>query len=118
MPEPELKQALSDAREVELTVTGRKSGQPSTRPVWFTEDGEKVFLMPVGGSGANWFKNVLQTPTIHLAAGGAEADVEATPITDASRVSEIMGRFSEKYGASSVTDYYPDQDAAVEVPLA
>jgi len=118
MSDSDLEQALHDAREVELTVTGRKSGNESTRPVWFVEEGETVYLLPVGGSGANWLKNVLRAPRIKLAAGGAEAETEAKTITDESKVSEILGQFGEKYGNSQVSQYYPDQDVAVEVSLA
>ena len=71
MPDTDLKQALQDAREVELTVTGRKSGEESSRPVWFTEEGNRIYLLPVGGSGANWFKNLLLAPRIRLAADPA-----------------------------------------------
>jgi deazaflavin-dependent oxidoreductase (nitroreductase family) len=113
----ELKEALDDAREVELTVTGRKSGQPSTRPVWFVEEAGTVYLLPVGGSGANWYKNLLETPTIRLAAGGANAETEGKPVTDAAEVKDLLARFSDKYGASQVEQYYPDQDVAVEASV-
>jgi deazaflavin-dependent oxidoreductase (nitroreductase family) len=113
----ELKQALDDAREVDLTVTGRKSGQPSTRPVWFVEEGGTVYLMPVGGSGASWYKNLLETPTIQLSAEGADAETEAKPVTDAGVVKDVVARFSDKYGASQVEQYYPDQDVAVEASV-
>ena len=113
----ELKEALDAAREVDLTVTGRKSGQPSTRPVWFVEEDGTVYLLPVGGSGANWYKNVLETPTIGLAAGGADAQTECKPVTDAAKVKDLLARFSDKYGVSQVEQYYPDQDVAIEASL-
>jgi deazaflavin-dependent oxidoreductase (nitroreductase family) len=113
----EFKEALDAARELELTVTGRKSGQPSTRPVWFVEEDGTVYLMPVGGSGANWYKNLLETPAIRLAAGGADTETEAKPVTDAAAVKDVMARFSEKYGASQVERFYPGQDAAVEASV-
>jgi deazaflavin-dependent oxidoreductase (nitroreductase family) len=118
MSDSGLAQALQEAREVALTVTGRKTGNESTRPVWFVEEGETVYLLPVGGSGANWFKNVLRAPRIKLAAGGAEAETEVKTISDAAKVSHILGQFGEKYGESQVSEYYPNQDAAVEVSLA
>jgi len=118
MSDADLAEALHDAREVELTVTGRKSGKESTRPVWFVEEGETVYLLPVGGSGASWFKNVLRAPRIKLAAAGAETETEVKTITDGSKVGKILGQFSDKYGNSQVSQYYPDQDVAVEVSLA
>lgn len=113
----ELKEALADAREVDLTVTGRKSGQSSTRPVWFVVEGGTVYLLPVGGSGANWYKNVLETPTIGLAAGGADAETKGKPVTDTAQVKDLLARFSDKYGASQVEQYYPDQDVGIEASV-
>jgi deazaflavin-dependent oxidoreductase (nitroreductase family) len=118
MGSAELKSALQNANEVELTVTGRKSGQESTRPIWFVEEDDKLLLLPVGGSSANWFKNVQKTPTIGLAADGAEFHGEAKPTEDATTVDHVVEAFGSKYGADRVKEYYPGADAAVEVPLA
>jgi hypothetical protein len=114
----ELKSALQGANEVELTTTGRKSGKESTRPIWFVEEDDKVLLLPVGGSGSNWFKNVQKTPTIGLAAAGADAQVDANATEDPSAVGHVVEAFGAKYGADRVKEYYPGVDAAVEVPLA
>ena len=117
MAAEEFKDALQQASEVELTVTGRKSGSESSRPVWFAQDGERILLMPVGGSGANWYRNLLKTPDVRLAANGAELSATAKPIEDAAAVADTLERFGAKYGADRVEEYYPGQDAAVEVPL-
>jgi hypothetical protein len=113
----ELKNALQNTSEIELTVTGRTSGRESSRPLWFVQEGEKLFLLPVGGSDSNWFKNVVKTPTIGLAADGAEFRTNAKPIEDAAAVGDVVERFRGRYGADRVTAYYPKTDAAVEVPL-
>jgi hypothetical protein len=113
----EFKQALQGKREVELTVTGRKSGRESSRPIWFVEDGDKVLLLPVSGSDSNWYRNLVKTPEIGLSADGAELRGSAKPIEDPEGVAEVVGKFGEKYGADRVEQYYPNQDAAAEVPL-
>jgi hypothetical protein len=118
MGSAELKSALQNANEVKLTVTGRKSGQESTRPIWFVQEDDKVLLLPVGGSGASWFKNVQKTPTIGLAAGGAEFHGESKPTEDPATVDHVVEAFGSKYGADRVKEYYPGADAAVEVPLS
>jgi len=117
MANEEFGKALESTREVELTVTGRNSGREISIPVWFVRDGEKVYLVPVNGSDSDWYKNVLNEPTIRLAAGGAQLAPRATPITDPARVGEILDMFRAKYGARDVESYYPKQDAAVEIPL-
>ena len=118
MSASDLKDALRDASEVRLTVTGRKSGNESTRPIWFVEEEDRVLLMPVGGRTANWYRNVVQTPEVRLAADGAELRATASPVEDASVVEDTIEKFSAKYGADQVKEYYPNQDAAVEVPLS
>jgi deazaflavin-dependent oxidoreductase (nitroreductase family) len=118
MGSAELKSALQDANEVDLTTTGRKSGNQSSRPIWFVEEGDRILLLPVSGSKSNWYRNVEKTPTIGLRAEGAELQVDARPTTDSPTVEHVVEAFSEKYGADRVKEYYPGVDAAVEVQLA
>src|SRR5882757_8234192 len=113
----EFNQALDDTREIELTVTGRNSGRQISIPVWFVRDGEKLYLVPVKGSDSDWYKNVLKTPTIRLAAEAAELNATATATSDTANVEQVLDKFRAKYGARDVEAYYPKQDVAVEVPL-
>ena len=114
----EFNQAFDDSREIELTVTGRTSGREISIPVWFVRDGEKLYLVPVKGSDSDWYKNILKTPTIRLAAEAAQLNATASPTSDAANVEQVLDRFRAKYGARDVEAYYPKQDVAVEVPLA
>jgi hypothetical protein len=68
MPTPNdaLKDRLSRYREINLSVTGRKSGRTISQPVWFVYDDDKVYLLPVRGSDTQWYKNVLKDPTIRI----------------------------------------------------
>lgn len=117
MADDEFTRALDSRREVDLTVTGRTSGRGITLPVWFARDGGTLYLVPIYGSDTNWYKNVLRTPGIRLAAGGAETTASAAPVTDPAQVAEIVAKFRAKYGAEDVAAYYPKQNAAVTVPL-
>jgi len=127
-----LKDRLSRYRELTITVTGRKSGRAISNPVWFVLEGNTLYLLPVQGSGTQWFKNVLKDPTMRidargsgsparptLARGGAGAEDEfrAVPITDAKRVSSVVEQFRHKYGAGDVKKYYSKFDVAVELPI-
>jgi len=117
MGSDELKSALQDANEVDLTVTGRKSGNETSRPIWFVIEGDKLLLLPVGGTDSNWYRNVAKTPTIGLTADGAELRTDAEPTEDPATVEHVAEAFSAKYGADRVKEYYPNLNAAVEVPL-
>jgi deazaflavin-dependent oxidoreductase (nitroreductase family) len=116
MGRAELENALRDASEVEITVTGRRSGRQITIPVWFVEEGETLYLLPVRGSDADWYRNLVANPTIRLTADGAEHTAKVAPTTDPGKVHEVVDKFSAKYGAKDVEDYYTKQDAAVEIP--
>ena len=109
---------LNSTNEIELTITGRVSGRESSRPVWFVQQGENVYLLPVTGSDSQWYKNVVKTPAIRLSAGGAQYSARAVPVTDAAKVDEVVESFRAKYGARDVESYYPKHDVAVEVPAA
>ena len=74
--------------------------------------------MPVKGSDSDWYKNLLKTPTIRIAAEGAQLNATTTPISDAAKVEHVLDMFRARYGARDVEAYYPRQDVAVEVPLA
>src|SRR6266480_2950187 len=88
MADEEFKKALEASREIELTVTGRTSGREISKPVWFVRDGEKLYLVPVKGSDSDWYKNILKTPTIRLAADGAQLNATATPTSDTANVEQ------------------------------
>ncbi len=108
-----LKDRLSRSREINITVTGRKSGRAISIPVWFVLEGDKLYLLPVQGSDTQWYKNVLKNPSIRIDARGAEAEFNVVPITDATQVSSVVQKFRAKYGANDVKKYYAKFDVAV-----
>jgi deazaflavin-dependent oxidoreductase (nitroreductase family) len=117
MPAPNnpLKDLLSRSREINITVTGRKSGRAISIPVWFVVDEDKLYLLPVSGSDTQWYKNVLANPTIRIEARGAEAEFQAVLITDGKQVSAVVQKFRAKYGAGDVKKYYAKFDVALLV---
>jgi hypothetical protein len=131
MPAPNdtLKDRLSRDHEINLSVTGRKSGKTISQPVWFVWDDDnhndkdndkdddnhkdKLYLLPVRGSDTQWYKNVLQHSSIQIDAGGADAEFRAVPITDQMGVLSVIEKFRTKYGTSDVKKYYSKFDVAV-----
>jgi deazaflavin-dependent oxidoreductase (nitroreductase family) len=108
-----LKDRLSRYREINITVTGRKSGRTISIPVWFVLEDDKLYLLPVQGSDTQWYKNVLKNPSIRIDARGAEAEFNVVPITDATQVSSVVQKFRAKYGTNDVKKYYSKFDVAV-----
>ena len=65
-PKETLKDRLSRYREINITMTGRKSGRTISIPVWFVLEDAKLYLLPVQGSNTQWYKNVLKNPTTRI----------------------------------------------------
>ena len=112
-----LKNHLSRYREINLTVTGRKSGRTISQPVWFVLDENNIYLLPVHGSDTQWYKNALTNPSIRIDARGTDADVQAVSITDTKQVSSVIEKFRAKYGVGDVKKYYSKLDVAVVAPI-
>jgi deazaflavin-dependent oxidoreductase (nitroreductase family) len=107
-----LKSRLSRSREINITVTGRKSGRAISLPVWFVLEDGKLYLLPVTGSDTQWYKNVLKNPSIRIEAGAEKAELRAVPATDPKQVASVVEKFRAKYGASDVKKYYSKVDVA------
>ena len=108
-----LKDRLSRSREINISVTGRKSGRTISLPVWFVLEDDKLYLLPVQGSDTQWYRNVLNNPMIRIDARGAEAEFKVVAVTDATRVSSVVEKFRAKYGTNDVKKYYSKFDVAV-----
>jgi deazaflavin-dependent oxidoreductase (nitroreductase family) len=118
MARDDFSHALETTNEIEITVTGRKSRRPHTNPVWFVRKGNTLYLVPVRGRDSDWYKNVLDTPTVRLTAEGRQLTAETHPVKDAAKVKEVVEALRAKYGRDDVKKYYAKLDTAVEVPLA
>ena len=112
-----LKERLSRYRQIKISVIGRKSGKTISIPVWFVLEGEKLYLLPVQGSDAQWYKNVIKNPQIRIDGRGVEEELRAVPITDANPVQTVVEKFREKYGAKDVKKYYSKLDVAVVLEM-
>ena len=117
MVQTDFSNAVQNTREIEITVTGRKSGHPISLPVWFVHEGETLYLLPAKGTATDWYNNLLKTPAIRLAARGKSLTTSATSISDEALVREVVAKFRDKYGAGTVNSLYSRLDAAVTVLL-
>lgn len=109
--------ALANIVEIDLVVTGRKSGRTSSRLVWFVLEQGKLYLLPVAGSETNWYKNVIVNPTVQITVLGKTITAMSIPITEPKKVEEVVEKFRRKHGPDEVTKYYTNLNVAVEVPL-
>lgn len=113
----EFMEALRGSNEVDLAVTGRVTGRQISNPVWFVQEGDTVYLLPVRGSETSWFKNVRAIPTVRLRANGASVAATAEPVTDHARLGDVIQKFRTRYGPDQIASYYSKLDVAVKVTL-
>jgi len=117
MNSSEIQKTLDSSVELQITVTGRRSGREHSTPVWFVREGKTVFLMPVRGSKNQWYKNVLKSRRIKISSGKVSLELSAKPISDSKRVASVADKFRKKHRVADVKRYYAVFDAAVELNL-
>ena len=80
----QVRQALARDRTIDITTTGRQSGQPRRIETWAYPSDEKVYLTGLPGQ-LDWYANLLANPafTFHLKRGvTADIPAHASPILD------------------------------------
>jgi deazaflavin-dependent oxidoreductase (nitroreductase family) len=112
-----LRERLARYRQIKLTVTGRKTGQRISVPVWFVVEGAQLYLLPVHGSDTQWYRNVLHDPAIGIEARGMEEEFRTKPVTEPEAVKSVVQKFRGKYGAEDVKRYYSKLDVAVVISM-
>jgi hypothetical protein len=112
-----LKSSLKNEKEIELTVTGRRSRKPIPRPVWFVVRGTELLLLPVTGTNSQWYKNILQDPQVKIISSGQSVTGKLRPITLKREVAKVIELFEKKYGPRDVKRYYPNPNVAASLPL-
>lgn len=108
-----LKDRLSRSREIDITVTGRKSGRIISLPIWFVFEADKLYLLPVHGSETQWYKNVLTNRGMTITVRDTKTDIRPEPIMDEAGVMSVVEKFRGKYGPGDVKKYYSKFDAAL-----
>ncbi len=112
-----LTKALESTKEIEITVTGRRSGRKITLPVWFVKEDKRLLLLPVRGSGTNWYINLQREPSVKVSAQGTSVTTRASLSENSAKVREVVEKFRAKHGAGDVSRYYSRTDACVEIRL-
>ncbi len=96
MLDSQVEKALEKDLVIDITTTGRKTGEPRRREIWFHNvDGELYIVGLVLPGSRSWYANVLADPrlTFHLKET-AQADIpaHATPLTDPAEKRRVLER--------------------------
>ena len=112
-----IRQALSTDRTIDITTTGRRSGRPSRKEMWFHNLDGEIYITGSPGT-RDWYANMLVHAdfTFHLK-GSVVADLpaRATPITDPDARRIIMGGILRKMNRSSDLDTWVARSPLVAV---
>ena len=73
-----------------LNTVGRKSGQTRATPLQFEEVDDVIYIASARGKDADWFKNILANPDVHVQIGDRKFDARAEPVTDPVRIAEFL----------------------------
>jgi hypothetical protein len=81
-------------REVTLIVAGRKTGRKISFLSGLWSKGEQLYLLPVRRSETQWYRNILQNPTMQIGVPGEQADFRAVPMTEAELIKSVGRKVS------------------------
>lgn len=99
--------SYQDASTIELTTTGRRSGQPRTVTIWFVVDDQGRLYVQSGQEGrTDWYRNLRQTPAVTMRIGELAMRGVATPIDDAAEVARVHELFRQKYLRARLTAWF------------
>ncbi|MFK8025332.1 MAG: nitroreductase family deazaflavin-dependent oxidoreductase [Ilumatobacter sp.] len=105
----ELERAVDGPLTVDITTTGRRSGEPRRIEIWIVKVGERLVIGGTPGR-RDWWANLQADPrlVVHLKDDVvADLPATATPVTDAAIRAEIWNHLS--------TDWYRGQTPVEEL---
>jgi deazaflavin-dependent oxidoreductase (nitroreductase family) len=115
--------ALATDRTIDITTTGRQTGQPRRIEIWFHRVDGRYYITGTPGRPRSWYANLLAHPrfTFHLKES-ATADLPATarPVTDPAEREKLLAAILEPLpDMTSAPGHEPpvwvDQSPLVEV---
>ena len=86
-----------------LTTTGRRTGLSREIEIWFTERGDRYYLIAEHRERADWVRNLQAQPRVHVRLGDRQFDATARVVDDAREpelASAVTALSDAKYGWS------------------
>lgn len=116
----QIRQALGQDRTIDITTTGRASGHPSRKEMWFHNLDGDIYITGSPGT-RDWYANMLVNSdfTFHLK-GSVAADLpaRATPITNPAERRSIMARILRNINRSDDLEEWVVRSPLVAVNFA
>ena len=121
MLDPNVQEALEKDLIIDITTTGRKSGDARRVEIWFHNlDGSLYIAGLLLPGSRSWYANILNNPrlTFHLK-GTTKADLPAlaTPITDAAERHRVLERICDNLGEPQLLEARVAESPLLKVDL-
>jgi deazaflavin-dependent oxidoreductase (nitroreductase family) len=104
---PEVERALASDLVIDLTTTGRKSGEPRTVEMWFHRVDGRYYITGWPGS-RGWYANILADPSLVIRfkdAGTPDLAAVAHPITEPALRRRVLDQVYEVEGGEAGGDF-------------
>lgn len=116
----DVEEALANDRVIDITTTGRKSGESRRIEIWYHRLDGRYYITGTPDRPRAWYANLVANPsfTFHLKeSANAELPATARPITDASERADVLGRIVPTLGdlGAGGLDTWLDNSPLVEV---
>jgi len=116
---PQVAGALERDRTIDITTTGKKTGQPRRKEIWFHNLDGRLYITGTPGR-RDWYANLAAQPefTFHLKESvRADLPALAKPVLDADQRREIIAAIHRKLGWSRDVEEWVADSPLVEVEL-
>ena len=113
-----VRNALATERTVDITTTGRRSGEARRIEIWFHNVKGRIYITGMPGS-RDWYANLLADPqlTFHLKESvTADLDATALPISGEEK-RRVLRTILERLGKDNI-DEWMERSPLVEVTFA
>ena len=120
MMDTDVSRALEQDRTIDITTTGKKTGQPRRKEIWFHNLDGRLFITGTPGL-RDWYANLIARPefTFHLKQSvQADLPAMATPILDESQRRKIIAGIFSKLEGERDLDAWVAASPLVEVKLS
>ena len=106
----DVRRALERDRTIDITTTGRRSGQPRRLEIWFHNLDGRIYITGLPGR-RDWYANVVADPdfTFHLKeTAQADLPARARPITDEAERREVLAEILSRLGRNELDRWVSD----------
>jgi deazaflavin-dependent oxidoreductase (nitroreductase family) len=113
----QIRQALAQDQTIDITTTGRETGQPRRLEIWFHNLDGAFYITGTPGK-RSWYANLLAHPdfTFHLKQSAvADLPARATPVTDPAERRALFKRILTNIGRTEDPETWVADSPLVKV---